>query len=42
MAFESLTERLQTSLKSAKGKISDVEATKVRLAFLEADVALPG
>ncbi len=47
MAFESLTERLQNVFKSLrkKGKISESdvqEATKeIRLALLEADVALP-
>ena len=47
MAFESLTERFRTSLKNLrkKGKISEAdvqEATKeIRLALLEADVALP-
>ena len=47
MAFESLTERLQNVFKNLrkKGKISEAdvqEATKeIRLALLEADVALP-
>lgn len=47
MAFESLTERLQSVFKNLrrKGKISESdiqEATKeIRLALLEADVALP-
>ena len=47
MAFESLTERLQNVFKNLrkKGKISESdvqEATKeIRLALLEADVALP-
>ena len=47
MAFENLTERLQNVFKNLrkKGKIteSDIqEATKeIRLALLEADVALP-
>ena len=47
MAFENLTERLQNVFKNLrrKGKISESdiqEATKeIRLALLEADVALP-
>ena len=47
MAYESLTERLQNVFKNLrrKGKISESdvqEATKeIRLALLEADVALP-